>query len=526
MPTRTIGKKEQAVSAFLGKLYESLTARPDIDADALPDDRFIAWCQPGLPFEKEDFTFALKGISGQSDAGVGAAPVDEGPSADAPPANGAPAPASTTGEDVNQRILRAADWSRLANFIPNPSGVYNEEQQKKMFDTTAFTQDGSSIASVYSNVLRFCEVADGELSDDIKAKLERFRGLLVETKEEEDLLTGETTEVITDSPVVQRYYEYMSEFLDASLEYNSKRLAALNASDPAAVQDWALNAHNYRRRVRAAHSKWVSTGHKNDIEKIWAFINQVTMRDLKLLKEDLLDRLDKATITDPTSGESFYWTSLIPAGLPFSDGWLGQSFVHSEISTHRESEHNAWSAKADIPVYSWFVRAKGEASSSEQRYESEVDVSNFSMSYEIAQAMVSRPWMSPEFLFSEAWRFGPNMPNLSNLTEALSDGKKPPSGAMIAYPTTAIFVRNVTVNFSELHSESSSFRKKIKGGASVSFGPINLGGGTYERGESTRSFERELTREGLTVPGMQLIGFKCKLLPKLPNPSAKVTKWS
>ena len=524
MPDTTAVDKQHVVTAFLGKLYESLTARPDIDADALPDDRFIAWCQPGLPFEQHDFDFAVKGLSGRSDAGVGAAPLDADAVEDAPRGDGAP-PASI-GEDINRRILRAADWSRLVNFIPNPSGIYDEDQQRKMFDSSAFTQDGSSIASVYSNVLRFCEVADGELIDDQKEKLERFRNLLIEVKEEEDLISGETKEVVVDSPVVTRYYELMSEFLDASLEYNAKRFAALNASDAAAVQDWALNASNYRRRVRAAFSKWVSTGHKNDIEKIWAFINQVTMRDLMLLKQDLLDRLDKAKITDPTSGEEFYWTSLIPAGLPFSDGWQQQSFSHSDVSSNVKRTHNAWKAKATIPIASWLVKINAGTSGSKETFDGEMDVSDFKISFEIAQAMISRPWMSSEFLFSEAWRFGDDMPNLTNLTDALSDGKQPPSGSMIAYPTTAIFVRNVVVNFRDLHQQSSAIRKELEGNVGVSLGPINLGGGSYKRGSSERSFDRSVTNEGLKVPGMQLIGFKCKLLPKLPNPSPKVEKWS
>lgn len=45
--------KETVTRAMLAKLYEVLTARPEGDADALPANEFIAWCQPGLPFEPE-----------------------------------------------------------------------------------------------------------------------------------------------------------------------------------------------------------------------------------------------------------------------------------------------------------------------------------------------------------------------------------------------------------------------------------------------------------------------------------------
>lgn len=507
--------KEQVTTAFLSKLYESLTARPDIDADALPDDRFIAWCQPGLPFEPEDFMFALKGI-GRSAGSAAATGEEDGDAA---------ATLDREGEELRQRILRASDWARLTNFIPNPSGIYDDEQQKKMFDTTAFTQDGSSMASLYETVLRHSEVAYSELSEDVEARMTRFRGLLSQTIEEEDLFSGKTKTRVVDSPLVVAYNTYMSEYIDASLEYNTKRLNALNSNDSLAVQDWALNASNYRRRVKAAYSKWVSLGYKNDVEKIGAYIDQVTMRDLTLMKADLLDKLDKSRISDPTSGEEFLWTSLIPAGLPFSKGWTTYNFSQSEVRSYSKSQNNAWSAKAKLPLGSWFG-ASASGSGSTKKIEREYDTSNFKMSFEVAQGMISRCWFSPEFLFSNAWRFPEDLANLTNFGEALSDGKTPPKGAMIAYPTTAIFVRNVKVSFDELKSESSDLTKQLKTGGGMHIGPFNLGGASYERGSTEREFKREVTEEGLEIPGMQLIGFKCKLLPQLPNPSDEVEKWA
>ncbi|SHN35182.1 hypothetical protein [Gracilibacillus kekensis] len=491
-------KEDQISKALLAKLYESMTAQPDIDEineEVLPNDQFIAWCQPGIPFRPEDFLFATRGIGG-----------GEG-----------------EGEDVRQRMLLAEEWSQLTNFVPNPSGIYDEESQKKMFDTTSFNQDGVSMVSIYKNILQFSEVATAELDEELKERVKRVRGLLKEVTEVEDLMTGEKKEKIDDSALIKAYRTYEGEYVDEALLYNTKRLNALNSDDAAAVQDFALNAPLYRSKVRSALNKWISTGYKYDVERIYAFLESVTQRDLQLLKAEYQEDLRKAEITNPVNGSTFYWTSLIPASLPFSDGWMNYSFKESEVSEHSEKTTNQWEGSATPSLLKWFK----PSTSGETEKEREVkDTSNFSMSFEVAQAMISRPWFAPEFLLSDAWRFSPDMPNLANLTTALSDGEVPPTGSMIAYPTTAIFVRNVQVDFNELHEEESSFKRDIDAGLDIKIGPVKIAGGSYQRGDERTDFESHLTEQGLSVPGLQLIGFKCKLLPKLPNPSPDVENWT
>ncbi|WP_423998684.1 hypothetical protein ACOZ4I_08965 [Haloarcula salina] len=419
--------------------------------------------------------------------------------------------------------MAAAEWSHLVNFIPNPSGIYDAEQQKKMFDNTAFTQDGASIASIYKNVLQFSEVASAEPTEEQKAQVKRARELLTEVRTEPDLLTGEPQEITDDSRLVKAYDTFRSEYENAVIEYNGKKLASLNAQDALAVQDWMLNGEMYRNKVRRAHDKWVTAGHKHDVEKLWALVDQVTQRSLKLLKADLEDDLEKAEMSNPgAGGETFYWTSLIPSSLPFSEGWSTYDFKQSDTKIHEDKQTNEWEGDAKIPVFGWGFSPK--ASGKQERYEREVDTTDFTISFEIAQGMISRPWMSTNFLLSNAWRFGPNMPNLTNLTETLSNGEKPPefSGSMVAFPTTAIFVRNVLVDFAELHEEESQFKRDIDAGLDLSIGPVRLGGGKYKRGDEERTMEKHTTDQGLKIPGMQLIGFKCKLLPKLPNPSPEV----
>lgn len=523
---------EEVTRALMAKLYEQMTAEPDVGQDAMLEDRFISWCSPGIPFTKQDFLFAIRGIGG-GDVTADTESIDSESTGDSDAEGGDESGGEsgsesggdggglTAGEDVRRRIMGADNWSRMANFVPETDGVFDESGQKKMFDTTAFDQDGSSIATIYRNVLEYSQVASTPLTDEQKEKMERFRNKLTTTEKEEDLMSGEMKEVTKASRLVKRYNQFRKKYIDAAMQYNTKRLNALNSADSAAVQDWALNENLYRQKVEAAYDQWVSAGYKNEVEKMRAYIDQTTRRNLELMKDDLLDKLDKAEMSNPISGASFYWTSVIPARFAFSEGWNTYTFTHNEVESHSKRETNQWDAGG-----SFMGIGVGGASGSKTETSHEYDTSSFRLSCEVTQVIVSRPWFSTEFLLSDAWRFGPDMPELDNMTERLSDGKRPPEeGCMIAYPTAAIFVRDVSLTMSEFHKESSSLRKEIKGGGAVSLGPLNIGG-SYGEGEHEREFESSFDGGTLKIPGMQLIGFRCKLLPKLPNPSEKVEQWS
>ncbi|MEW6497868.1 MAG: hypothetical protein AB1589_36015, partial [Cyanobacteriota bacterium] len=111
--------------------------------------------------------------------------------------------------------------------------------------------------------------------------------------------------------------------------------------------------------------------------------------------------------------------------------------------------------------------------------------------------------------------------------EFISDGKRPPSkeSKLPAYTTSVIFVRNLLVDFAELRQSGSTYSQTIKAGGGVRIGPFCLGG-SYTRKVGERKFESKFTPEGLWVPGMQIIGFRCALLPKSPNPDPSIQNWT
>ena len=124
-----------------------------------------------------------------------------------------------------------------------------------------------------------------------------------------------------------------------------------------------------------------------------------------------------------------------------------------------------------------------------------------------------RAWIDFPFLESRAWRLSPDAIEVSKL----SDGGTPPKGMMVAYPTSVIFARNIHINFNEMHDEKSELHKQLKAKGSAGYGPFKIGG-HYSRDEQEKKVDYDFNERGLDVKGMQIIGFRCHLLKKSPNP--------
>ncbi|HLI51529.1 MAG TPA: hypothetical protein VKU87_07005, partial [Thermomicrobiaceae bacterium] len=199
-----------------------------------PKDSFITWCQPGLPYTADDLNFTTN---------LGSAP---------------------DAETQNKIFENAFNFATQVDFIPDPTMAYTNDKQQGIYRNEA----GIRLSEIYSQILRFSKVADTPLTDDQKAKLDKFRGLLRVTKTVPDIVTDEPKEVTSDSPMVQAYKAKQQAYLQAGLAYNAKRIAALTATGPdgkAASMDWALNAQLYKMAVDSAAGDWEANGYKNDV---------------------------------------------------------------------------------------------------------------------------------------------------------------------------------------------------------------------------------------------------------------------
>jgi len=465
---------------LLAQLYEIVTGG---DASVPPSPHnFVSWCMPGIPFAPEDFAFAVKGMGG-----------------------------GATAEEEKLLLNQAFSFSQIVDFIPDATGTYNNNMQETVWRTSE-----ARMSHLYSEILRFSKVVTHELSNEEKAKLEKFRNFLRTTKKVKNLITDEETTLTVDGPVLQAYNEKMQAYITAALVYNNKRVTAQSATGvegKAAVLDWANNAKLYRLQVKAAEDAWTSGGYRNEIDQINAYINQVTMRDMMLWKQHLLENFDNAKVSGLGPGQEFLYTTLIPGNFANSTGWTEFSYNHEQVSSSSHTESNSWSVGGGVNFGLW--SAGGSAHGESQNYSSDFSVSSFKIGFSLSQIVISRPWFYPEFFMNRGWMLRKGEGWMYD--DMPSDGQKPPKGNFIAYPTTILFAKNIVIDSADFRSHYDEYSRSVGGSASVGWGPFRVRG-SYAHAESGRNYNSEGSGSALRVPGMQIIGFVNHVIGKMPNP--------
>ena len=457
--------------ALMNKINTILNAGDDV-APAKKNS-YVAWCRPGIPFQPEDLQFAVKGISGKD------------------------------GAETATLVRTAAEFSRVVNDIPDTTAGSYEQNGKMAWDT-------------YNKVLTQSQVPDADLTQAEKDKINKFRAMFVQTVIKKDIMTDADITVVEDSPLMKVYNTKKAAYDDASLEYNAKRLAALNADTPLAVQDFTMNGSTYRSRVKNALADWATNGYKDDVDKMNAYISQVSQRSMTLLKADLLDKFNKGKLTDPSSGQDFWLSSFYPGNfVNNTKGWTKFTFSSKDKNTYAKDTQTATSAGASGSWGLWSAGADG--SKTKDTKTSSLDQSDFLMEFSIAQVTIGRPWMSPDFLTTSAWRW-------KGTGDLLSNGADQPLGLLPAYATTAFFVKDIKITSSAVKEFNQQINESMTAGGSVGWGPFKV---KASHSSSSNEVKSNVSEDGktLTVEGMQLIAFRCTKLPVSPNPDPKTKNW-
>lgn len=520
-------KPEDLMNSILGKLYDTLTTGDDKIAPS--KDNYLSWVTPGIPYDPKDFDFLNEGFVGtltravelkeellakRKEKGIDVTKKESGEegneSEESDPLFNISAE-ELMAQDSIRKYLKAQEIARLADMIPDTSGISGDV-------TMNVWNQENSLSQAYEHILMFSQVADNKLDDTTKLELERLRGLLTEKKVKINLVTQKEEIQIVDSPMVQQYFEKMTEYNTHALAYNTRRIDAMSGKDATAVHYFSMNASILYNNVRAAYKNWISNGYKEEFEQITAFIAQVEGRSMAMLKEKYKEDLKKSLITDVSSGASFYHTALFPGSFANSDkGWTEFKFNKSHFDSKNKFTEKKGGGSVRVLGY-----AGAGASHSNTESNTKINMSKFELTFKIAQVPISRPWFNVNYLTSQYWRFGQDNPQFKD--QMVSNGDTPPDGMLPAFSTTAIFIRDLKLKVSKSDYENT-FKEKItkaKGGVGWGFIRLNANYSSTER-EASVDFNSE--SQGISMNGMQLIGFKCHVLPKSPNPNPEIKNW-
>jgi hypothetical protein len=518
------------LNTVMGKLYNVLTNGDDSVPKS--EDNFFSWATPGIPIEPTDFEFLSQGLTGV----VKKAAIDELHAA-TPGAGGTPTPpveltpAQLEGlraQDASKLYMQAENFSRLVDFVPDLAATANNR-----FAAMSVMNNEGTLSERYELILRMSQVMQTELPEETKKKIEKFRSLLNVTKTKKNLVDDTEIQVSEPSPLVVAYNERLSAYENTALEYNSHRIDALTADNVKAVHYWAINAKILRNRVTAAMADWVSNGYKNDFEQMAAFIDQVMLRDMSLLKQQYRRNLEDATLTGLASGSEFLYSSLVPGNFMKASGWTEFGFSSSDFNSSSNSNYSLRrSTTAAGGGFLGIFGGGGSATSSHGESESHMkfDSEGFSMGFKITQVPIVRPWFKTAFLSSKAWRFDQN--NAEVKGQMVSDGAAVAKGLIPAYPTSIVCIKDLWLCFAKSsgfeEQKSSWDRASASGGGYACFGPWHLGGShgrSSASGERSTDYHYDSETQTMRVPGSQIIGFKCHVLPKCPDPLASITQW-
>lgn len=515
------------LNTVMGKVYNILTNGDDTVPKS--EDNFFSWATPGIPVQPDDFRFLKEGLTGV----VRKAAIDELKTDNADGKSVTPELTPSLMEQLRAQdaavlLKQAEDFARLVDFVPDLAANTNNQ-----FAALSVMNNEGTLSERYEYILRMSQVMHNELPPETKAKIEKFRGLLQVTTKKKNLIDDTETDVTSPSPLVEAYKSAQKAYDAAALEYNMKRVDGLSADNQRAVHDWAINANIYRDNVRTAMSEWQSSGYKGDYEAIAAFIDQVMQRDMALLKQQYRDDLEKARLTSLVSGSDFYYSAAVPGGFMDGGGWTEFGFSSSDFNSGSNSSYSVSSSSTSggggfLGIFG------GGASHSESHGESashfQFDSEYFKMSFKIAQIPLVRPWFKTAFINSKSWRMDQNNPEAKG--QMVSDGAVPAKGLLPAYPTSMIVIRDLALcfekssGFSDLRSTWD--RSSTSGGGYFCWGPFHLGGShAQDSGSGSRNsqYHYDDNTQTMRVDGTQIIGFKCHVFPKSPDPLSTITDW-
>lgn len=451
------------MSSLISKMYHIITGE---DADIkFPNSKYITWIMPGIPFIPEDFNFCIKGFAG------------------------------STAEETRLLTLQAFVLSKLFDFIPDPSGLAMDHKvQQSIFATTQDT-----ISSVYRDVLQFSKVVNREISEEEQKKMDEKRAFIT-SKETEHL----------------KYYE---KYRTAAQEYLKARSEAESASgdDPISkerVTNWINMGHILKENVDMAEREFRSLGFRDQIADAENYIAQVTENSMVNYKARLEEKLTQPH-NSPEFGP-FLPVTLIPGNFASSSsGWTQFSFSEQDFHQYNNKSTTKGSLGGSVRLLGVWKVGKADGSTSTEETDESKKASNFTAQFEIAQIPILRPWFEPGFFSMRGWDLG-DMWNLNWPDKKVSNGEDPPVGRLVAYPTSAIFVRNVTFSFDE-SSDFSHYFNDIRSGSGLAGWGVFRTKGTFSSTNEQKTVDHKEEHGKIVINGMQLIGFINNVIPKAPN---------
>jgi hypothetical protein len=448
------------MSTLTQKITSIMTAEDQTGSGAKPNQSFLAFCSPGVMVSREELSFG----------------------------------------DMSTKALINANsaFSQVVNNIPNSVGFWGPT--------------GKKVWDIYDNSINQVDLPAITLSDREAKMLKKAQDFLQQSVTTKDPFTDEEKTSIVDSAPYASYQVNMAKYQAALKTYNGLLIQANAPGAPdAVVQDFARNGASYKQQVIAAYGAWSSNGYKQYVEEAIGIIANLTGKGPASLYQSMRANFNADRLTD-TLGSQFYPTYVYPKDPlnPALDGsWMSFYFNLEDVNTFKSDSATNSGGSASASWGLWSGSASASYGQGQSNYE--CDTSNLSLSVQLIQLPLTRPWLRPEIYWSRGWRWS------AGASGVISDGGTPPQGLMPLYPTSVIVAKNLVINLDMSNTKNQSSFSKIETSASIGWGPFSVSG-NYSRSDSQSTSNFTKSSTGITVPGAQIIAYVCEVLPLSPNP--------
>lgn len=462
---------------------------------------FFASFRPiGLPIPKEDFENSWQ------PAGAQLAKIN----------SAKPSDANSTTDDVSQGASSELDKKneQIAGLAKSMQSYINTfyltDDKLVMSNQYAVMPGTSKVSDAWFAIINGANGVPSkmELTPKMKAEYDKATAVLMDKD-------GYTT------PKFEAYQRFRDEYMNKVRSLNRAYASAF--TDPARLAVWPLEGRLYQEDVDFAYDQWAGLGFKQDVEKA---LNTLAAQgiDPAILLISRAKRKYQNSLLEFMGIGLLPYTFIIPNkwySKDQGDGWMSYSMKDYHYKSNYKSSSTSYGGAAGINLGFW--RAGGGFSNSEKRESLNVQASNLEIDFEYSIADIKRPWLDSSLLNLPNWfikgDYNKNCISDGTMGQQLKD-RTTESAFLPSVVTSFILVRNVRIRWAEMERNYAEVQKSFSAGGAVGIGPF-VASGRYSSRNKERNFSSDITSEGLSINGVQLVGYVSEILPASPRLASK-----
>ena len=283
------------------------------------------------------------------------------------------------------------------------------------------------------------------------------------------------------------------------------------------LQSWPIDGTSYEDDANEAWDRWTALGFKNEIENAIATLAAQGTDPAIALIARAKKRYVNSLNTFTGFGEIPY-TLMLPNSWYDSDnddGWTtySSSDYHNEV--HVSSSSTSYGASGGFNIGFWHAGGGFDHCDSQQSLD--INDSSMDVSFSYCVVDIKRPWMDSTLFSLKNWFL------MGDYKKAcVSDGTMGQQRATVdptffpSVVTWLVLIKDLTISWSTFESDWSKADSVTSGGGSVGWGPFAVQG-HYERRSSQEDYTGDRHAQGLTVHGIQLLGYVSMINPLSPG---------